>query len=495
MQAKKHFDNTNPEMSDSKQFASAMIILSAKARIYWRFVIMHEVIWTQKLPTAATDGVYIYVNPDFFTNLPSDSQRAFLLGHEVGHMILRHPQRGKAFRKREFFRIVKGQRIPFDHKLFNRSADLVINDDLLAHGLEKIECGLYSEKYGRDHLVDDVYMELWQEQQEQQDQQQDQQQSNDSSDSSDSSDDADDADDGDGTDGTDGSDGSDGSDDADGSDDSQQDDSSTPDESAGTDHDGHDTHLEPIYDGTAEEVAQAEAEDTRTLDRTLKDGIEDQEQAVEDGECRDIGHGAGLDERVKASQSRMSAPITWRDEIPDLLQKAGKGGSVSWSRIHSRRFNLYGVVSPVTKGSLNQAAIIIDISYSVDRNALNEYLHVVADMIDELQPTDGFLILLTADSVEHCYEVYSGAELLDLEIPYGGGTNMSAGLDYIEEQGYSPDLVMVFTDYEVTHDDGKRLVDEGCVIVMDGQPSEYARWVMGRTDPRVITVDDSSLAA
>ncbi len=116
-------------------------------------------------------------------------------------------------------------------------------------------------------------------------------------------------------------------------------------------------------------------------------------------------------------------------------------------------------------------------------------------MIDELQPTDGFLILLTADSVEHCYEVYSGAELLDLEIPYGGGTNMSAGLDYIEEQGYSPDLVMVFTDYEVTHDDGKRLVDEGCVIVMDGQPSEYARWVMGRTDPRVITVDDSSLAA
>ena len=117
MKARQHFTNDAPDMSASKSFAAAMIILSAKARVYWRFVIMHEVIWTRQIPTAATDGIYIYVNPDFFNGLPTDSQRAFLLGHEVGHMILRHPQRGKAFGTRGFFRIVNGRRIPFDHSL------------------------------------------------------------------------------------------------------------------------------------------------------------------------------------------------------------------------------------------------------------------------------------------------------------------------------------------------------------------------------------------
>ena len=493
MQAKQHFTNAAPEMSESKSFAAAMIILSAKARVYWRFVVMHEVIWTRQISTAATDGVYIYVNPDFFKMLGSDSQRAFLLGHEVGHMILRHPQRGKAFRKRGFFRIVNGERIPFDHKTYNCAADYVINADLIAHGLEPIECGLFSDKYGRDHLVDEVYAELWEEQQQEPETnaESDSDESEESDDSSDSAPDggADDA----GDDTTD--DKSAGTDDSGDDSGDSGDDSATDDQSAGTDHDGHDTHLEPLYDGTPEEIEQAEAEDTRELDRTLQDGIEDEQQAIKDGEQKDHGHGAGIGERVKAAASRLSAPVTWRDEFADLLQRTGSGGTTSWARIHRRRYNLYGVVSPVTKGSLNQFAVIIDISYSVDRDALNEFLHAAADMIDELQPSDGALILLTSDHVEYAHEVYSGSELLDLDIPYGGGTDMYKGLEYIEQHGYEPDLVAVFTDYEVSGYDARKLNEGECVIILDGQPSYYARQMIEQFKPRVITVDDNALAA
>ena len=487
MKARQHFTNDAPDMSASKSFAAAMIILSAKARIYWRFVIMHEVIWTRHIPTAATDGIYIYVNPDFFDGLPSDSQRAFLLGHEVGHMILRHPQRGSAFRKRGFFRIVNSQRIPFDHRLYNTAADYVINADLIAHGLEPIENGLYSDKYGRDHLVDEVYAELWQEQEQEQESETDSEsgESDESNDSSDSEPNG-----GAGDDTTD--DKSAGTDD---SDDDSGDDSATDDQSAGTDHDGHDTHLEPLYDGTPEEVEQAEAEDTREIDRTLQDGIEDEQQAIKDGEQKDHGHGAGIGERFKAVSSRLTAPVSWRNELPDLMQRVGSGGTTSWAKIHRRRYNLYGVVSPVTKGSVRQFAIIIDISYSVDREALNQFLHVAADAIDDLQPTDGVLVLLTSNEVEYAHEVFSGSELLDIELPHGGGTRMYKGVEYIEEYGYEPDLTMVFTDYEVSDYDARKLNEAECVIILDGQPNYYARQIIEQHDPRVIIVDDNSLAA
>jgi len=490
MKARQHFTNDAPDMSASKSFAAAMIILSAKARVYWRFVIMHEVIWTRQIPTAATDGIYIYVNPDFFDGLPSDSQRAFLLGHEVGHMILRHPQRGKAFGKRGFFRIVNGQRIPFDHKLYNCAADYVINADLIAHGLEPIENGLYSDKYGRDHLVDEVYAELWQEQEQEQEPETDSE-----SGESDESDDSSDSEPNGGAGGA----GDDTTDDksagTDDSGDDSDDDSATDDQSAGTDHDGHDTHLEPLYDGTPEEVEQAEADDTREIDRTLQDGIEDEQQAIKDGEQKDHGHGAGIGERFKAVSRRLTAPVSWRDELPDLMQRVGSGGTTSWAKIHRRRYNLYGVVSPVTKGSVRQFAIIIDISYSVDREALNQFLHVAADAVDDLQPTDGVLVLLTSNHVEYAHEVFSGSELLDLDVPYGGGTSMYKGVEYIEEYGYEPDLTMVFTDYEVSDYDARKLNEAECVIILDGQPNYYARQIIQRHNPRVITVDDNSLAA
>ena len=491
MKARQHFTNDAPDMSASKSFAAAMIILSAKARVYWRFVIMHEVIWTRQIPTAATDGIYIYVNPDFFNGLPTDSQRAFLLGHEVGHMILRHPQRGKAFGKRGFFRIVNGSRIPFDHSLYNTAADYVINADLIAHGLEPIENGLYSDKYGRDHLVDEVYAQLWEEQEQEPETESESGESDESDDSNDSE-----------PNGGSGGAGDDTTDDKsadtdDSGDDSGDsgDDSAAGDQSAGTDHDGHDTHLEPLYDGTPEEVEQAEADDTREIDRTLQDGIEDEQQAIKNGEQKDHGHGAGIGERFKAVSSRLTAPVSWRDELPDLMQRVGSGGTTSWAKIHRRRYNLYGVVSPVTKGSVRQFAIIIDISYSVDREALNQFLHVAADAIDDLQPTDGVLVLLTSDHVEYAHEVFSGSELLDLDLPYGGGTRMYKGVEYIEEYGYEPDLTMVFTDYEVDDYDARKLNEADCVIILDGQPNHYARQIIERHNPRVITVDDNSLAA
>jgi len=160
LKAKQLFHNDHPEQANSKPYVKALIILQAKAQVYYSILANTKVIWTDAIPTGATDGVYVYLNKDFFRGLASDSQRAFLLAHEVAHIVLRHPQRGKAFLDRGFFRQVGSKTISYCPKMFNKAADYVINADLIKHDLEFIPDGLLDSDISRDELVDDVYMGL-----------------------------------------------------------------------------------------------------------------------------------------------------------------------------------------------------------------------------------------------------------------------------------------------------------------------------------------------
>ena len=84
MRAKKLFDATD-DLTNSRRFIAALIILQTKAPVHYSVLLATELIWTHAIPTAATDGIYVYCNPDFFRGLASDDQRAFLLAHEVSH--------------------------------------------------------------------------------------------------------------------------------------------------------------------------------------------------------------------------------------------------------------------------------------------------------------------------------------------------------------------------------------------------------------------------
>jgi len=526
MKAIPHFQNEVPEMSEHKDFSAAMITLSAVARVYWRMVIMHDVIWTYRLPTAATDGVYIYVNPNFFLGLPNHSQRAFLLGHEVGHIVLRHPQRGKVFRTRGFFRIIDGIKIAFDHRRYNEAADAVINADLIAHGLEVIDGAILDDRFTRDHLVDEAYLELTEEL-EQEAGEQEGEEEGEGEESDDESGEGGDGegqgeDEGEGEEEGEGGGGQGGESDptadesgvSEGSSGGSADDSESSEESSGsssesdsnsdsdgdpepTPSDGHDDHLEPKYDGTPEEVEQAEREDEAKIDKSLDKGIEDQEQAIEDGEHQDIGYGGGIGGAVKASETRHSAEISWKEAFADLFHRAGSGGKQSWAKIHRRRYNLYGVISPVTLGTVSQIAFIGDISGSVDREVFMTTLQEMAVAIDEINPTNGTCVLFTNHECvdDNVHDVYSGGELLDLEVPMGGGTYLSTALDWMEEHGVEPDLTIAFTDGYLNDDDVATLVENDVVIVLDRVPYYGTRQMLEKAGARYLVAVEESQAA
>src|SRR5512138_3863203 len=76
-----------------------------------------ETIPTDTIPTAATNGRHIFINPQFFERLTIDQQEAVLL-HEVLHAALLHPSRGKGR----------------DAKRWNVAADIVVNGVLAREG-------------------------------------------------------------------------------------------------------------------------------------------------------------------------------------------------------------------------------------------------------------------------------------------------------------------------------------------------------------------------
>jgi predicted metal-dependent peptidase len=73
--------------------------------------------WSEKIPTACTDGLQMLFNPDWFMSLPMDTRPTIIL-HELWHVGYLHIIRGQGLEKRRF----------------NHAADYVINAQLKLEG-------------------------------------------------------------------------------------------------------------------------------------------------------------------------------------------------------------------------------------------------------------------------------------------------------------------------------------------------------------------------
>lgn len=114
-----------------------------------------EEIITRDIPTAATDGKRIMINPDFFFALKVPEQ-VFVLAHEMWHLVSFHAQRFKHYLMAGS---LKGK--PAVHGMMNMCADFVINADLVNTKVGKINPEwLYDPKIKAEELWEDVYDRL-----------------------------------------------------------------------------------------------------------------------------------------------------------------------------------------------------------------------------------------------------------------------------------------------------------------------------------------------
>lgn len=92
-------------------------------------------IYTFRIPTQATDGVNLFINPQFTANLDL-TEKVFVMAHEIMHCVLNHLRRGKSH----------------DPKKSNIAADYEVNVTLEEMGLVKANVmqklhALYDKKY------------------------------------------------------------------------------------------------------------------------------------------------------------------------------------------------------------------------------------------------------------------------------------------------------------------------------------------------------------
>ena len=497
LKARQLFTNDYPEQANSKPYIKALIILQAKAQVYYSLLQATKVIWTDGIPTGATDGVYIYLNKEFFRGLASDSQRAFLLAHEVSHIVLRHPQRGKAFLDRGFFRQVGVSKIKYCPKVWNRAADYVINADLVKHGLEFIPEGLLDSSIDRNELVDDVYMQLVNDSD-------DQPNSSDNSAKDNRNEDQDDNSSGNSTGNGNGhsDDGGDqgqqsasqGDNDESGDQDSDNSDQTDPLENAS--NEGIDTHLVPQYDGTEQEQDVAQSEDTDRIADAIDQAIGQVKHSRESGEHNQPEIAEGLVGASRMNGGTASA-TDWRAELADRVTRVSAGQESTWSRINRRRYINTGVIAPSRIGSFNRVVTTMDTSYSVQQypDRVNEFMTEAASLVDTLSPSAGVTLVQCGHYVTQVDEAMSGDELLDIDIVEGGGTYMASSVAWLEENGIEHDIHLIFTDGEMGADDYRICAESGAILILVVMPDYYYRQNLKASGIDYILANDDPLAA
>jgi predicted metal-dependent peptidase len=127
----------------TERHISAMLMDIAKRNTFFASLSLQAKIEvSHEIPTAATDGDRIFVNPDFFAKMTLEEQSGVLL-HEVLHAALQHvPRRGGR-----------------DPKLWNIAADIVVNGIITDEGYALPDGGLHDatlKRYG----VEEVYEKI-----------------------------------------------------------------------------------------------------------------------------------------------------------------------------------------------------------------------------------------------------------------------------------------------------------------------------------------------
>lgn len=515
-------------------FNRTMILLRETDPAAYRFQLATEIFWTTKIQTAATCGFFTYINPEFYVDAcENNSQRVFLHLHETKHMWLRHPQRGLRFHNRGYFRVG----VPYVHRVFNAAADYVINADSVAMGAEPIKGCLLDSRFTRNDIVDEVYMTLIEEYLKKQEEQESfpppkgdpGDESDDQPDESDESDpgddqstegqDGDDEQDGDNTADTsdEGDDEQDGEESGAGDDESDDDsddagegasddddDDESDEEGEGTssgsdgddddsgdpqplDHDGHDDHFYPQYDGDPEEVEKQLKEDESQIEREVDHAIDSI------SEHPSYRMGAGFQAAGYRHDGGLSSTkIDWFEHLANRCTRTGGSGPANWSKIHKRRLLMTGTISPTRKSSINLLAITFDISGSVSRSQWDIFRNGFAEIIDLLKPQEGCIVMWTNTEVCGVDRVMSGAELLGLETPCGGGNWLKAGNLWLRENGITPDIHIAFTDGYTPDEDYEQWAADGTIVVLDETPPNWIRDVINRTGCECIVMNNGS---
>lgn len=120
----------DPKYAKALEKAKIALMIQRDTAFFCEIAFSLKYIWTEKVPTAATDGVHMYLNPEWFMQWTPE-QRIGLILHESLHVAYMHMIRRQSR----------------DHKLYNIAADHVINLVITQRGMNIPDGGYCDAKY------------------------------------------------------------------------------------------------------------------------------------------------------------------------------------------------------------------------------------------------------------------------------------------------------------------------------------------------------------
>jgi predicted metal-dependent peptidase len=94
--------------------------------------------------------------------------------------------------------------------------------------------------------------------------------------------------------------------------------------------------------------------------------------------------------------------------------------------------------------AMGEVVVQIDVSGSISRQELAYYNGHLSRIVEQCRPTKVHVLYTDTSVVRH--DEFEQDQELKLEFYSGGGTDMEAGFEYIDERGISPNVFICLTD-------------------------------------------------
>jgi len=116
----------------------------------------------------------------------------------------------------------------------------------------------------------------------------------------------------------------------------------------------------------------------------------------------------------------------------------------SWARPNRRYAPDFYMPTRDSEGSMGEVVLQVDISGSVSEQEIKHYNGHMKRIVEQCKPAKVHVIYTDTRVQKH--EIFEKPEDMKIEFYSGGGTDMTAGLDYIKKEGIEPAVFVTLTD-------------------------------------------------
>jgi predicted metal-dependent peptidase len=145
----------------------------------------------------------------------------------------------------------------------------------------------------------------------------------------------------------------------------------------------------------------------------------------------------------KFAAETIESKTPWH-EILERYMTEHKQSETSWARANKRYMPSYYMPHTDSEDAMGEIVCQVDISGSVSKQEISHYNGHIKRIIEQCKPTKVHVIY-TDTQVQH-HKVYDNPEDVQIEFYSGGGTDMTAGVRWVEENDIEPAVMVTLTD-------------------------------------------------